>query len=98
MFVTRHTAEKVERINFQNGSHRDHATLAEIAQLCSVVGSVGWVARQSRPDLSDLVSRLQAAGSGQGMRYPSGQIRCADVSSVACSGANFVGEDAIVYG
>ena len=41
----------------------DEASPAEIAQMRSVIGSLGWIARQCRPDLSCLVSKLQGAVS-----------------------------------
>jgi hypothetical protein len=43
-----------------NGRRQDDdATEAEIGQMRSVVGSLGWIARQCRPGLSYMVSKLQ---------------------------------------
>ena len=55
------TAEKIEPVKFRTGLKKtDNANDAENAQLRSVVGSLAWVARQTRPDLSYRVSRLQS--------------------------------------
>ena len=56
------TTEKIEPVRYdpkgrkQTDLARDH----EIAQLRSVVGSLAWVARQSRPELSYGVNKLQS--------------------------------------
>ena len=48
----------------QNGRKMTaNATEAEIGQMRSVVGSLGWIARQCRPGLSYMVSKLQGAVS-----------------------------------
>ena len=55
------TAENIEPVKFRTGLKKtDNGNDAENAQLRSVVGSLAWVARQTRPDLSYRVSRLQS--------------------------------------
>jgi hypothetical protein len=56
------TAERVKPIAFKTKGRKDDdsVTEGERNQLRSVVGSLAWVARQSRPDLSYMVSRLQS--------------------------------------
>ena len=58
------TAEKIEPIQYRTGVKKtESCNDQEKAQLRSVVGSLAWVARQSRPDLSYRVSKLQSVTS-----------------------------------
>ena len=58
------TAEKIEPIQYRTGIKKtESCNDQEKAQLRSVVGSLAWVARQSRPDLSYRVSKLQSVTS-----------------------------------
>ena len=61
----RDATELIDPIRYTNEGRKltDSATEQEIAQMRSVVGSLGWIARQCRPDLSYMVSRLQGAVS-----------------------------------
>ena len=59
------TTETINPVRYSpNGRKQDDdATEAEIGQMRSVVGSLGWIARQCRPGLSYLVSKLQGVVS-----------------------------------
>ena len=46
----------------------DLATEAEQGQMRNVTGSLGWIARQCRPGLSYMVSKLQGAVSEATMK------------------------------
>ena len=61
----RNETEQIDPIRYTNEGRKltDSATEQEIAQMRSVVGSLGWIARQCRPDLSYMVSKLQGAVS-----------------------------------
>ena len=61
----KHATETIGPVRYHSTDRKltDEASPAEIAQMRSVIGSLGWIARQCRPDLSYLVSKLQGAVS-----------------------------------
>ena len=56
----KHATETIGPVRYHSTDRKitDEASPAEIAQMRNVIGSLGWIARQCRPDLSYLVSKL----------------------------------------
>ena len=59
------TTETINPVRYELNGRKltDFATEAEQGQMPSVTGSLGWIARQCRPGLSYMVSKLQGAVS-----------------------------------
>ena len=56
---------RIHPIRIQDGRpNHDELTPSDVTQLRSVVGSLSWIARQGRPDLLYVVSRLQSEVKG----------------------------------
>ena len=56
---------RIHPIRIQDGRpNSDELTPSDVTQLRSVVGSLSWIARQGRPDLLYVVSRLQSEVKG----------------------------------
>ena len=59
------TTETINPVRYETNGRKqtDYVTEAEQGQMRSVTGSLGWIARQCRPGLSYMVSKLQGAVS-----------------------------------
>ena len=64
------TTETINPVRYELNGRKltDFATEAEQGQMRSVTGSLGWIARQCRPGLSYMVSKLQGAVSKATMK------------------------------
>ena len=74
-------SRKVKPVRIDQGRpNTDLLTPGEISQLRSVVGSLSWIARQGRPDILYLVSKLQSEIKGATVQTARDANKCVEMT------------------